>query len=182
MAKNSPAKPSFMQRARALFRIKAEPHVMAGSVAAAVLCGTSPYFVGIPLMPVLIRVFRLNKVVAVGTTVLLLANPFLIFLMVFQLWLGLQMMGDTVPPTNLFTAAKEIGAIGFKIAGDLMLLRFNWEDVSRVVGEAKRLLIAYAVGGYSFAAASSGITLGALWVWLERRKKRNNMLKRGKSR
>jgi len=170
MARRGFSKGSYRERIRALFRIKEKPHIMAASVAAAVLCGTSPYFVGIPLLPFLVRKFRLNKLVSVGTTVILLANPFMLLLMVFQLWLGIQMLGDTVPPTNLYSAAKVIGSIGLKILGDLFLhFKFCWPDILNMINDSKRLLLAYAVGGYSFALLTSGATLGVLWVWLNRR-------------
>lgn len=150
MDKPVPKQP-FWTRLRALFAIEESPHVIAGSVAAAVLWGTSPFFVGVAGLPLTIWMFKLNKRISVGFTVLLLANPFMIFLMVIQTWLGLHLMGQPIPG---------------------WLLEFDYGELVKIMRQSTQLLVAYAVGGYSFAVVAGAATLAFLWPILHWKKKR----------
>ena len=144
-------KKTLVQRIRKLFTIRETPRVVAGSVAAAVTWGTAPFFVGAAGLPLSIWLFRLNKVLAVGFTVILFANPFMLFLMVLQTWLGLLMLGDPVPA---------------------WITEFDFSDMVKVMRQSGRILVAYAVGGYTFAAVAGALTFGVLWPVLEWRKSR----------
>jgi uncharacterized protein (DUF2062 family) len=146
----------FLARLRALFTVRESPKVVAGTFAVALLCGTSPLFVGIILLPILIRVLRLNKVLAIAITTLLLANPLMIFLMVGQAWLGLVVLGKPVPA---------------------WLFEFRADTLMKAVKGSPDLLLAYAVGGYGSSIIMSTILFICLWPVLEW--KRANARKKG---
>jgi len=152
MAPNKQSGKTFWGRIRALFRVKETPAVVAGSIAAAVGWSTAPFFVGALGLPLTIWLFRLNKVLAVSLTVILFANPFMLLLMMFQVWLGLVFLGTPNP----YDIIREI----------------ELTSLVKTVNQSKHLLVAYAVGGYSVAASAGAATLAILWPYLEWRKGR----------
>jgi len=152
MAKNKAVKKSVWRRIKDLFLIRESPRVVAGSIAAAVCWSTAPFFVGALGLPLTIRLFRLNKVLAVSFTVILFANPFMLLLMLFQVWLGLVFLG--IPNPYTLVSAIEI------------------TNLVKTINQSKQLLVAYAVGGYTFAAVAGATTLAVLWPFLEWRKAR----------
>ena len=134
-----------------MFLVRETPRVVAGSIAAAVTWGTAPFFVGALGLPLTIWIFRLNKVLSVSFTVLLLANPLMMLLMLVQTWLGLVIMGEPVPA---------------------WLKDFDFSNIMVAIKQSRQLLVAYAVGGYAFAVVSGLLTLAILWPVLEWRKAR----------
>jgi len=152
MGLNSGEKKSMWSRLRGLFMVKESPRVVAGSIAAAVGWSTAPFFVGALGLPLTIWLFRLNKVLTVSVTVILFANPFMLLLMLFQVWLGLVFLGYPDPYT--------------------MIKGIELTNLVKTMNQSKQLLVAYAVGGYSFAAMAGAITLAVLWPFLEWRKAR----------
>lgn len=151
MAESSPK--SYRARLKALFTVNEPPRIVAGSIAVALLCGTSPYFVGVVLLPILIRALGLNKVLAIGFTTLLLANPLMIFIMVGQIWLGLFLLGKPVPE---------------------WLFSFEVSTIMKAIKDSPGLLAAYAVGGYGSAIFSGALAFLALWGVLEWRAARKS--------
>jgi len=159
-----------MARLRALLTVKETPKVLAGSFASAMLCGTSPFFVGVPLLPLLIRFLRLNKVVSLTAFVLLIANPALMFLMVFQAWLGLVLLGE---PTSFGILGTEVKKMWGVIVDMLVKLReSDFSGMAVLWHSVARLVAAYAIGGYGFAILAALLVFFILWPILEYRRAR----------
>jgi len=136
----------FVEKMKAMLAVRETPRVIAGSFGAAFLCGTAPFFVGVAAIVPLIAVFRLNKVIGIGVMVLLLANPFMIFVVPMQAWFGLFLMREPIPAWLL----------GFDAAG-------LWKGI----GSSWKLLVAYALGGYCSALLLAGAVFLSLWPLLE---------------
>ncbi len=144
------AKGRYFQRIKELLFRPAPPCIVAGSFGAAFLCGTAPWFACVVLIPFLARLFRLNKALIVTVTVLLLANPFMVFVMFLQTIIGLFLMRQPVPA---------------------WLIEFRIANAKQILEGGAQLVIAYTIGGFAFCTALGLLVFLALWPLLVVRRK-----------
>ena len=157
------------ERLKKLLGVHEAPSRVAGAFAAAVFCGTCPFFLGVVLvLPLLLWGFKLNKPVTIGVSALLAANPLGIFVMLAQAWLGLKLLGRDVPDwlvrldgramweaLRRSADALAVGAGGGGAAGDSPLA----------------LLWAFVVGGFVSSLAAGALVFGGVWGWLTVRRR-----------
>lgn len=136
------------------------PQRVAGSFAVAIFCGTAPMFVGLFLLLPLLKILKLSRFVGIGVTALLAANPFGIFIMVGQVWLGLKLLGHPAPGWRELAAAVR-GAV-----------RTLWTGGAEGTGggAALDLLGAFLLGGFLSSFLAAGLVYLAVWRLLERRR------------
>ena len=148
---------SLLRRLKGLLAVRETPARVAGTFAAGFGCGTMPLFAGAVVLPFLIRFLRLNKLIAIGVTTLILANPALGFIIPLQTWLGLSMMGEPVPA---------------------WILKMEVSGLWRHLGSSGKILAAYLVGGFGSALLLGALSFFILWPALEWRALRPSALRR----
>lgn len=154
--------PGWKRRLAELLGADEPPARVAGSFAAGVFCGTAPLFLGVLLAYPLLRWLRLSPFVGLGVTALFAANPFGLFVVAGQTWLGLLLLGKPVPEWRaLMDAFRAVAPLLWRGAG---------EPAVPGAGAAWDLLWGFLLGGTLGSLAASAAAFVIVRAWLESRR------------